>query len=1234
MNKSSVRRRIQIGFASLFGLLFLQTVAGALFFSHLAKAQNGSEDLFPLRQWQFLLLTGALVLLLFTLLLAVSLMRWVVQPLRQITDEATAITGGHFSQRLSERHIDEFGELAVGFNRALDALHSARKVGEDLEARVVEQSVEIDRFFTLSLDMLTVVDFSGRLVRVSSSFEQVLGYPLSEITGKSIFNFIHPDDCPATEKELEKYRESGRPSFQFENRYRHADGSWRTFSWNAVPLVETKMIYGVARDITDVRLTENALRQSEESLSATLQSIGDALLVADAAGRIVRMNPVAEELTGRAFAQVRMRPVQDVLRLLDEEHVPVDIFASRAESDEGHTVILVSHVGTERLISYNVAPIREGHDTQSGTVIVFRDITEQKRSEARERQRMERMVHFQEALISLRDRDPSDIEAFIRKSLEDCADLLAVERASVWMLSENGEEIRCRDLFVRSERTHTADLRLVRDDYPGYFEAIASLYPLIVNDAMNHPATRDFGATYLRPFNIVSMLDIPIRSAAGLVGVLCCEQTDEPREWQPDEVEFVSRIASGIFLGMESNERASAQDKLRLSEQYNRSIVESSQDCLKVLTLDGRLLSMGEKGQQLMAVEDFLEIEGRDWPQFWDPEYREAAREAVSEARMGGTGRFQGVCRTMKGELKWWDVQISSISDVNGNPRRLLAVSRDITIQREIEEQLREMNSTLEEKIQRRTSELVASEERFRLMIEQLQDYAIFLLDPSGIVATWNAGAERFKGYEAAEIVGRHYSCFHQFEDIQGGLPERLLAEAISTGRVRHEGWRMRKNGSRFWAEVTLTAIRDATGELRGFAKVTRDLTERRDADIALQQSLETQRELTRKALAGQKAKSDFLATMSHELRTPMNGVIGYADLLARSTDLRGPNREYADILVQSAQSLLRILDDILDFSGLEAGSLKIENGVFSPRRLINDVQLLLAPAANRKNLEIEVNISQGIPSAMVGDAGRIRQVLLNLVGNAVKFTETGSVTISLDPTEGGREWKFQVRDTGPGLSPHQHEAIFEPFVQADSSSSRRHGGTGLGLAISKKLVELMGGSLSVESALGEGCTFTLMLPLKTISGPSRQEIVAEMLEDEEFASRYPLKILVVEDDPVNLKLILTLLRKLGYDPLAASNGVEGVAKFREYHPQCILMDIQMPEMDGIEATKAIRGIEAATESRRVFIAALTANTNESDRQRCFDAGMSSHLNKPLRRSHLYSALMEASTSANAGDHI
>ena len=520
-----------------------------------------------------------------------------------------------------------------------------------------------------------------------------------------------------------------------------------------------------------------------------------------------------------------------------------------------------------------------------------------------------------------------------------------------------------------------------------------------------------------------------------------------PREPRPS----VAERESASFAG------AGVAGKVTQSAGLYQLLVESVRDyAIFALDPSGIILSWNA-GAKWIKGYTADEVVGRHFSIFYRAEDIAAGKPELELRTATRDGRVEeeGWRLRKDGSQFWASVVVTALRDAHGSLVGYAKVTRDLTERRRAEGQLR------------------ASEERLRVLIQSVRDYGIFMLDPDGRVASWNEGARRIKGYEAEEIIGRHFSTFYPPAARASGFPDHELKVARAVGRFEDEGWRVRKDGTQFWANVVITALFRDDGSLLGYAKVTRDLTERRAAQ---QREVEDARRLA-DAEASSRAKSGFLAAMSHELRTPLNAISGYAQLMqdGLAGAVSEQQREYLTRIIISQQHLLAIVNDLLNYSRIEAGEVTYERAPVPMREVVDRVIGMVTPQAERKRLELALG-DCSLDIVALADQLKTEQIVLNLVSNAVKFTPgTGSVSVSCGRLEGAVT--IEVRDTGPGIPADKLQAIFEPFVQLGRTLTSTHEGAGLGLAISRDLARAMGGDVTVESTLGAGSTFLLRLP-------------------------------------------------------------------------------------------------------------------------------------------------------------
>lgn len=541
----------------------------------------------------------------------------------------------------------------------------------------------------------------------------------------------------------------------------------------------------------------------------------------------------------------------------------------------------------------------------------------------------------------------------------------------------------------------------------------------------------------------------------------------------------------------------------------------------------------------------------------------------------------------------WIDATFAPLRDASGEITGVVSFIRDITDRKLVEEELK------------------ASEYRYRMLSDNAVD-VVWSMDLERNFDYISPSVEILTGYTPEEAMSRTISESLTPESANEVLLllDKNLRDPRRDKVVTAEIEFIRKDGSTVWTETTANFILDKNGEITGIQGITRDITERKEYEDQL-------RKAKKAAEAANLTKSSFLANMSHEIRTPMNGIIGMAQMLL-GTGLDGLQHKYCEDILASSEALLGILNDILDISRIEEGKLSIEKAPFDLRQIVEGVVDLFSLTAREKGLELRMEYEPGTPTSLIGDPARIRQVLNNFAGNAIKFTEEGYVSIRVEcpeKNETSARIRVSVEDTGIGIDEENLDHIFGKFTQLDSTTKRRFSGTGLGLTISRELIELMGGKVGVESEQGKGSTFhfELELPLDTSLRLAAPEVALPNRDiDKVAADKVDIsgRVLVAEDNPVNQRVAQALLEKIGFDVEVVANGAEAVEKIENNSFDLVFMDCQMPVMDGYEATVEIRRLQK--EDRPVIIA-MTAAAMQGDRSKCIDAGMDDYIAKPIK---------------------
>ncbi|APA84665.1 PAS domain S-box protein [Paraburkholderia sprentiae WSM5005] len=647
--------------------------------------------------------------------------------------------------------------------------------------------------------------------------------------------------------------------------------------------------------------------------------------------------------------------------------------------------------------------------------------------------------------------------------------------------------------------------------------------------------------------------------------------------------------SSSRDYGEPAQVQAAAAPPVPVSVDYSSLVQAISDYAIFLLDARGHIVSWNAGAQKLNGYRE-NEIVGQHFSRFYTDEAVARGWPTYELEQAALTGRFEdeGWRVRKDGTTFWSNVVITAIRNEAGEVTGFAKITRDLTAQREYLEALRQ------------------SEERFRLLVDSVKDYAIFMLDPQGFIVSWNSGAARIKGYTHDEIVGRHFSLFYVPEEAAAGKPARELAIARQIGTVEDEGWRVRKDGSTFWANVIITAVYDEARRLRGFAKVTRDLTERRRRE-ELERSGERMRE--------------FLATLAHELRNPLAPVRNAVGTMQMETNLSPVIARARDLIDRQVTHLTRLVDDLLDIGRIMSDKVELRISHVELAELVARAIEAARPFTDSREQRVVAQVPDD-PVIIRGDMTRLVQVLQNLLHNASKFSPNGSV-IEMEGRVDFRMAVLEVRDRGCGIPVRSLDKIFELFAQEKDGQNGGESGLGIGLTLCKSLVEMHGGSIVASSeGLGFGSTFTLSLPLSAQFDTAESGTIGAAPEVQ------PLRILLIDDNRDSADSLAMLLELKGHEVRIAYDGEQALQIAPRFAPHLALIDIAMPKMDGYATLAAMRALPAMA---RTMYAAMTGFGHASDLDRTRKAGFHAHLVKPVEMAVLDALLAKADGRLSGG---
>lgn len=1016
---------------------------------------------------------------------------------------------------------------------------------------------------------------------------------------------------------------------------------------------------GVARDVNRlleaVTQSRRKLAASENHLAATLRSIGDGVIACNKGGNVVSINHAAEQLTGWSAEEACGQPLQHAFKVLDREtrnpthDTAIKVLAEGQGVEESSDKILITKNGKESIITYSCAPIRDSFGTVIGAVIVFRDVTEIRLAEDESRRAGIRRQKASEVLVSLAlspNLANGEVQDLAVELTESASRVMEVDRVSVWLFDQCDTQLINLNQFTASLAKHTSGAIIYEADYKNEFEALKTSNYVAADDPLTDPRTSGYVESYLKPNHITSMLDVVIRSRGRNLGLICFEHVNQPHHWEDDEIQFACHLSDQMALAIAHQERRRTKQELKVAKDQYQSLVEQIPGITYRCRMDSdwTMVFMSNAVAPLTGypASDFIHNAVRTYGSIIHPDDRDYVfRAVVNACNDGVTWDIEYRIHHKDGDARWVNEKGRAVRNPDGMVDYLDGFIHDITNRKKSEQDLVEQTE-LQELLMNISNDFihVAHDKTDAAIHSDLAVLGQFSRTDRAYIFKYD--------HTAGTCSNTHEWCAEGIHPQMGKLQSvpidsiaDLAREHMAGNAVHIPDVNLLPEDSSLRHHLELQGIKsllvlpmmsenqcvgfvgfDAVKSKHYFSDRERKLLNlfgmmlvntfnRNAAEVELKLAKE-------KAEAASKAKSEFLANMSHEMRTPLNGVIGFTDLL-RDTPLTPVQQQYVDNANVSGHTLLNVINQILDLSKIEAGMMELETIRTDMVELFEHSVDIIKFAGEKKDLEILLDIDPTMPRFAMIDPIRIKQILANLLGNAVKFTERGEVELKVryiphDACHGS--FSVSVRDTGIGITDEQKDKLFKAFSQADSSTTRRYGGTGLGLMISDSIMQKMGGKIEVVSRPSEGSTFFFELGAEVDLGtaPHLDEI-----------SRVQT-CLIIDDNLNNLRILQNILSHWGIACTSCESGstalklLEGTKSF-----DAIICDHEMPFMDGLETIRAIRQRQPSASGHQPALILLSSPEDPNLNQEWNALGVRFFVSKPVKQQQLFHCIARIS---------